>query len=77
MKIHALFTLETQLSFCWSGSQKGGGQNACITTDHGTEESTLGTYPGLGYKKALAIPGPKSKKTLSPPAERECEYPHP
>ncbi len=62
-----------QLSFCWSGSRKGGGLKACSTTGCGVTEGTLGTYPARGYKKALAIPGAKSKCVGA--TDRACKSP--
>ncbi len=62
-----------QLSFCWSGSRKGGGLKACSTTGCGVTEGTLGTYPAQGYKKALAIPGAKSKCVGA--TDRACKSP--
>ncbi len=52
---------------------KGRGQKACSTTGRGTEEGTLGTYPGLWYRKALAKPGAKSRKKGA--TDRACKSP--
>ncbi len=54
-------TGHTQLSFSWSGSRNGGGQNACRMTGSGTTEGTFGTHPDLGYRNDLAIPGANSR----------------
>ncbi len=54
-------TGHTQLSFSWLASRKGGGWNACRITGRGTTEGTLGTYPGLGYRKTLDMPGANSR----------------
>lgn len=40
-------------------------------TGCGTEEGTLGTYPGLGYRKTLAKPGAKSRKEEA--TEKACK----
>ncbi len=40
--------LHIQLSFCWSGSLKGGGQKAWSMTGRGVGEGTLSTYPARG-----------------------------
>ncbi len=66
-------TEHIQLSLCWSGSPKGGGQKICSTTGHGVEEGTLGTYPAQGYGKALARPGAKSRYEEA--TERACRSP--
>ncbi len=68
-----LRTGHTQLSFSWSESRKGGGQNAWRITGRGTTEGTLGTYPGLGYKNALAIPGANSRHDGA--TDRACRSP--
>ncbi len=63
-------TGQLQLSLCWSGSPKGGGQKACSMTGRGVEERTLGTYPTRGYRQALVRPGAKSR--CEGATERAC-----
>ncbi len=60
-----------QLSLFWSGSRKERGHKACSTMGGGTEEGTLGMYPGLGYRKALAKPGLNSRKEGA--TDRACK----
>ncbi len=62
-----------QLSFCWSGSPKGEGLKACSTTVCGVTWGTLGTCSTRGYKKALAMPGAKSRWVEA--TERACRSP--
>ncbi len=73
MYASSALTGHIQLSFCWSGSPKGGGLKACSTTGCGLTWGTLGTYPTRGYKKALAMPGAKSRWVGS--TERPCRSP--
>jgi len=49
-------------SFSWSKEVNGGGQKACSTIGLRILVGTLGTYPCLGYKNALAIPGANSRQ---------------